>query len=159
MPAADNTYGSATATDLWHGGESLTATAPGGVAPGFTLVVTAPDAPTFTAPAGPVTLPSGQDLLLATASTDTMTVGYDVIFDQQMPIATLDVTCALSAAGGTMAFPAAALALAPKNKNISVGASITATNMIDLSGWTIALSATSAATFPGQLPSVQVKLQ
>jgi hypothetical protein len=31
--------------------------------------------------------------------------------------------------------------------------------MIDLSGWTIAFSATSAATFPGQLPSVQVKLQ
>ncbi len=159
MPASDNTYGAASAADLWHGGESLTATAPGGVAPGFTLMIMAPDLVTFTAPTGPVTMTSGQDLVLSTASTDTITVGYAVIFDQQMPTATLDVTCSLTASGGHVTFPGAALALAPKGKSFNVSASISATNTLDLSGWTISFSATSAATFPGQLAALAVMLQ
>ncbi|MCU1279981.1 MAG: hypothetical protein JWM53_3527 [bacterium] len=158
-PAGDGTYPAASANDLWHGGESLTATAPGSVAPGFTIAIMAPALVTFTAPAGPVTLPSGQDLVLSTTSTDTMTVGYHVIFDQTMPVSTLDVTCVLTGAGGSVTMPAAALALAPAGKDFSVSASITSASRIDLSGWSIAFSATSVATFPGQRSSLVVKLQ
>ena len=161
VPASDNTYASTSAADLWHGGagESLTATAPGGVAPGFTIMIMAPDVVSFTAPSGPVMLPSGQDLVLSTMSTDTITVGYNIIFDQSMPVTTLDVTCSLTAAGGTVTVPGAALALAPKGKTFSVAASITSSSRIDLSGWTISFAATSAASFPGQLAAVPVTLQ
>ncbi|MGZ3442796.1 MAG: hypothetical protein ACXVDD_24915 [Polyangia bacterium] len=159
MPASDNSYASASAADLWQGGETLTATAPGGVAPGFTLSTLAPHVVTFTAPAGPVMLTSGQDLVLSTTSTDTLKVGYNIIFDQQMPVTTLDVSCPLTGAGGSVTVPGAALALAPKGKTFNLSASITTNNMIDLSGWTISFSATSAATFPGQLAALPITLQ
>lgn len=159
MPAGDNSYATMTAAELWHGGETLTATAPGGVAPGFTLTVTAPEAVTFTAPAAPVMLTSGQDLVLSTAATAPMNVGFDVIFDQQMPVSTLHVSCPVTPAGGSVTLPGAALALAPKNRNINVAASTSATAMIDLAGWAISFTATDAATFPGQLSTLQVKLQ
>jgi hypothetical protein len=159
MPAGDNTYGAASASDLWLGGEALTATAPGGVAPGFTLMLTAPRVVTFTAPAGAQMLTSGQDLVLSTTSTETMKIGYSVVFDQQMPVSTLDVSCPLTPAGGNVTMPGAALALAPKGKPFNVSASTTSTSMIDLSGWTISFTATSAATFPGQLSTLPVTLK
>jgi hypothetical protein len=159
MPAGDNTYPAATAADLWHGGEALTASAPGGVVPGFTLMVTAPAAVSFSAPASPVMLTSGQDLALPTAATSEVDVGFDVIADQQMPVTTLHVSCPLTPSGGTVTLPGAALALAPKGKPLNVGASTSATAAIELAGWPISFTATSAATFPGQRSSLQVTLQ
>ena len=77
---------------------SLTATAPGDVAPGIQLMLMAPDVVTFTAPAGPVMLTSGQDLVLSTASTDTMTVALHNRRIRRCRSTTLDVSCSLTPA-------------------------------------------------------------
>ncbi len=156
----DSTYSaSGSPMNFWLGGESLVASAPGGDVPGFSVSLTAPATATITAPSGAVTLPSGQDLVLSTASTAMMRVSYEYIDATAMPSTTLDVACTLAPANGTVTMPAAALALAPSGKRITVAASTSALGTVTVGGWTITFTATSNAAFPGGSNGVSVTLQ
>lgn len=157
----DNTYSpSGSPMNLWAGGEMLTASSMGGIgAPPFSVAVTAPNTVSITAPTGAVTLSSGQDLVLSTASTDPIRVGYEYVDSAAMPTTTLDVACMLTATGGTLTFPAAALAAAPAGKHLTIAGATTATNTITVGQWTITMTATANTAFPGGNNGVSVTVQ
>jgi len=157
----DNTYSpSGSPMNLWAGGEMLTASSMGGVgAPPFAVALTAPAAVTITAPAGTVTLTSGQDLVLSTTATDPIRVGYEYVDPAATPTTTLDVACVLTASNGKLTFPAAALAEVPAGKHLTIAAATTATATTTVGMWTIALTATANAAFPGGNNGVSVTVQ
>ena len=156
----DNTYSpSGSPMNLWSGGESLVAAAPGADVPGFNVSLTAPTVVTITAPSGMVTLPSGQDLVLSTAATAMIRVSYEYLDPTAVPSTTLEVACTLAPANGTVTMPAAALALAPSGKRITVAASTSALSTTTVGNWTITFTATSNAAFPGGTNGVSVMLQ
>ncbi|HEY2745810.1 MAG TPA: hypothetical protein VGL86_14340 [Polyangia bacterium] len=156
----DSTYSpSGSPMNLWSGGETLVASAPGGEVPGFMVSLTAPAAVTITAPSGAVTLPSGQDLVLSTTATAMVRVSYEYIDATAMPTTTLDVACTVAPQSGSVVMPAAALALAPSGKRITVAASTSALGTVDVGSWSIAFSASSNAAFPGGANGVSVTVQ
>jgi hypothetical protein len=156
----DDTYSpSGSPMNLWQGGETLVAAAPGDLAPPFTVMLTAPATVTFTAPAGAVTIANGQDLVLSTASTSAMRVGFGYVDSTVSPEATVDVACMLTPAGGSVTFPAVALAAAPAGKKVTVAATTAAASSITVGGWVIDFSATSNAAFPGGNNGVSVTVQ
>ena len=156
----DSTYSpSGSPLDLWQGGEMLVASAPGNLAPAFSVALTAPDVVSVTAPSGAVTLAGGQDLVLSTASTDMMSVGFGYVDSTVSPAATVTVSCQLQAGAGSVTFPAAALAAAPAGQRVTVSATTTAASTATVGGWTIAFTATSNAAFPGGNNGISVTVQ
>lgn len=100
--------------ELFVGGETITASAPGADGPAFTLSATAPTAVTITTPAWP----AGQDALTVTrasgfAFTWTGASAGSVVANLSNASQSIGMSCAFPAADGAATLPAEALAAFP----------------------------------------------
>jgi hypothetical protein len=135
-------------TVIWHGGETITATATGGAVPPFTLSGVAPSNLDLEVPAlpssGPIPVDRTADLAFTWASNGGGTVVIDFL-----SVSGVSVVCQLPQAPGGGVVPSAALQQLPQNEQGTLTVMATGSWTKNVGGWALTLQLVGPMTWGG----------